>query len=107
MKPAKVVFINYELKRIFEELDEDDPIKKGLKKAISSLKDDAFTGRRVKNNLVPKEITKKYQITNLWVYNLPSYWRMLYTLSPDEELKIVAILLDWMNHKDYERLFKF
>lgn len=107
MKPSKIVFINLELERDFKELDRDDPIKKGIIKIIGFLKEDAFIGRRVKKDLIPKKLIEKYEITNLWICNLPSAWRMLYSLSPDEELKIVALVLDWMNHKDYERIFKF
>ena len=107
MKPSKIVFVNPELKRAFEELDKDDPIKKGIIKAISFLKEDAFIGRRVKKDLIPKKLIEKYDINNLWICNLPSSWRLLYSLSPNEELKIVALVLDWMDHKDYERLFKF
>ena len=32
MKPEKVVFLDDELQRAFEELREDDPIKKGINK---------------------------------------------------------------------------
>jgi len=32
---------------------------------------------------------------------------MSYVLTPSEEVQIIAIILDWMNHKDYEKLFKF
>jgi hypothetical protein len=107
MKPSKIVFINKELEKIFIELDENDPVKKGLTKTIDFLKEDAFLGRRVKKDLIPKKLIQKYEINNLWICNLPSAWRMLYSLSPNEELEIVAIVLDWMNHKDYEELFKF
>ncbi len=45
-------------------------------------------------------------INNLRIYNLPSVWRMLYTVTSNG-IEIVSVILDWMNHKDYERLFKF
>ncbi len=107
MKPERVVFIDYELEREFNILDEDEPVKKGLIKAIKDLKQDAFVGRHVKKKLIPRELIQKYNMNNLWIYNLPDAWRMLYFLAPDNELKIVAVLLDWMDHKDYERLFRF
>ena len=56
MKPSKIVFMNPELERAFEELDKDDPIKKGIIKTITFLKEDAFIGRRVKKSLIPKEL---------------------------------------------------
>ncbi len=103
MKPEKVVFWDFELQKAFDELKEDDPIKKGLVKAIKDLQEDAFCGRNVKKSLIPQKYSS---LNNLWIYNLPSSWRLIYSLTPGE-VKIIAVVLDWMNHKDYERLFKF
>ena len=107
MKPEKVVFIDESLEESFNSLPEEDPIKKGLIKAIKEIKENAFCGRNVKKNLIPKSLIQKYGINNLWIYNLPDGWRMIYVLTPTEEVQIIAIILDWMNHKDYERLFGF
>ena len=107
MKPSKILFINKKLGGIFNELDENDPIKKSLKKAILEIKENAYAGRNVRKKLVPKVLIKKYSIPNLWIYNLPSAWRLLYSITTKDEVEIVAVLLDWMSHKDYERLFKF
>jgi len=106
MKPERVVFIDNSLEKSFNELDELDSIKKALVRAIETLKEDAFSGRNVKKNIIPKSLIKKYKLNNLWIYNLPDGWRMLYVLT-SEEIQIIAVILDWMDHKDYERLFKF
>lgn len=103
MKPERVVFLDDELQKLFEELREDDPVKKGLKKAIQDISQNAFCGRNVKKNLIP---SKYSNLNNLWIYNLPTAWRMIYSLSPGE-IEIVAVVLDWMDHKDYENLFGF
>ncbi len=107
MKPEKVVFIDETLEKSFNELNEIDPVKKALARAINTLQEDAFCGRNVKKNLIPKSLIQKYELNNLWIYNLPDGWRMLYVLTPSEEVQIIAVILDWMNHKDYEKLFKF
>ena len=106
MKSEKVVFVDESLEKSFVKLDETDPLKKGLVKAIKEIKENSFVGRNVKKNLIPKEIIKKYNLNNLWIYNLPNGWRMLYVLT-SSEIRIIAVVLDWMNHKDYEKLFKF
>lgn len=107
MKPEKIVFVDDSLETSFNELAEEDPIKKGLIKAIRELREDAFCGRNVKKNLIPKSLIQKYGLNNLWIYNLPNGWRMLYVLTPSEEVEIIAVILDWMSHKDYEKLFNF
>ena len=107
MKPEKVVFVDESLEKSFNELNEADPIRKSLVRAINTLKEDAFSGRNVKKNLIPKSLIQKYGLNNLWIYNLQDGWRMLYVLTPSEEVQIIAVILDWMSHKDYEKLFKF
>lgn len=107
MKPEKVIFVDESLEESFNELNDSDPLKKGLIRAIKDIQENAFCGRNVKKNLIPKELIKKYGLNNLWIYNLPDAWRMVYVLTPSEEVKIIAVVLDWMNHKDYDRLFKF
>jgi len=106
MKPEKIVFVDESLEKSFNELNESDPLKRSLIRAINALQEDAFSGRNVKKNLIPKLLIQKYGLNNLWIYNLPNDWRRLYVLTPSEEIKIIAVILDWMNHKDYERLFK-
>ena len=107
MKPERVVFIDDELQKDFEKLTPEDPIKKGLTRAIKDLQENAFCGRNVKKSLIPANLAKKYGINNLWIYNLPNAWRMIYALTPSKEIEIIAVVLDWMDHKDYERLFGF
>jgi len=107
MKPSDTKFINSKLEDIFNRLSDEDPLKKALKKAIKEIQNNMFIGRNVKKKLIPKKLIIKYDINNLWIYNHPSAWRLLYTLTRDKNIKIIAIILDWMNHKDYEKLFNF
>lgn len=103
MKPEKVVFLEEDLEKSFNELKEEEPIKRGLKKAIKDIQENAFCGRNVKKNLIPKRYSN---LNNLWIYNLPSSWRLIYSIAPGE-IEIIAVILDWMDHKDYKNLFGF
>lgn len=107
MESEKVIFINDELEQAFNSLSDKDPIKKALIRAIKTIKEDCQLGRNVKKELIPKQLINKYNITNLRIYNLPSAWRLLYTITTSNNIEIISILLDWMDHKDYEKLFKF
>ena len=102
----RVVFVDKELEHVFNKLDDTDSIKKALIRAIESIKQDPRIGRNVIKKLIPKKLIRKYRINNLRIYNLPSAWRMLYAVTASE-IEIVSVILDWMNHKDYEKLFKF
>ena len=102
----KVIFADKELEDVFNKLDNADTIKKALIRAIENIRQDPRAGRNVIKKLIPKKLIRKYGVDNLRIYNLPSAWRMLYTITASE-IEIISVILDWMNHKDYEKLFKF
>jgi len=79
---SKAVFVANSLQEAFEKLEEKDPLKKSLIKAIKEIKENAFCGRNVKKKLIPRKMIKKYGMNNLWIYNLPSAWRLLYSITP-------------------------
>ena len=104
---SRVIFADDELKKAFGDLkSEDERLYKEIKEALGKIKQNAFFGRNVKKKLIPKELIQKYEIDNLWIYNLRKDWRLLYTIT-NNEVEVLAIVLEWMNHKDYEKLFKF
>ena len=107
MKPNKMKFIDADLEKAFNSIDNKDPAKKAIVRAIKDIKENCYCGRNVRKKLIPKRLIDKYKINNLWIYNLPSAWRLLYSLTTSGEVELVAVVLNWMNHKDYERLFKF
>ncbi len=106
MEP-KIVFADIKLKEAFDSLETKDPrLHKEIEKAFEDIKNNMYCGRNVKKNLIPKKLIEKYGINNLWIYSLRKDWRLLYSLANDE-IEILALILDWMKHKDYEKLFKF
>ncbi len=106
MKPEKVVFVDADLEKVFNQMSDKDPIKKGIKRAIGFIQDNFSCGRNVRKDLIPKKLIDKYLINNLWIYDLPNGWRLIYSVTRDE-IEIITVILDWMNHKDYEKLFGY
>jgi len=106
-KASKVVFINDKLEDNFYSLPNNDIIKKSLIRAIKDLKQNAFAGIQVPKRLIPKEYVKKYAIINLWKYDLPKGWRLLYTVTAENEVELISAILEWFNHKDYERKMNY
>ncbi|MEK6948111.1 MAG: hypothetical protein AABX19_02610 [Nanoarchaeota archaeon] len=107
IKPSKVKFLSDELEKDFNELKNDDPIKKGIIRAIRDLQQNAFSGIQVPKRLFPKQYVQDYGITNLWKYDLPNGWRLLYTVTAENEVELISAILEWFDHKDYERRFKY
>ena len=65
-----------------------------------------FYGENAKKDLIPKAYRQKYDVGNLFIADLPDYWRMIYTLESDE-IEIIAFVLDIINHGEYNRKFGF
>ncbi len=107
VKASKVVFISQKLEDNFKSLKEDDPIKKAIIRAIQDLKENAFSGIQLPKRLFPKEYVQKYEINNLWKYDLPRGWRLMYTVTADNEVDLISAILEWFDHKNYEIRFKY
>ncbi|MCX6768350.1 MAG: hypothetical protein NTY83_00685 [Candidatus Micrarchaeota archaeon] len=77
-----------------------------LNHAFDELKKNPHCGIMLQKRLWPKEYVKRYGITNLWKYNLPDGWRLIYMIRL-EEVSIVSVVLEWFNHTNYERRFGY
>jgi Txe/YoeB family toxin of Txe-Axe toxin-antitoxin module len=107
IKPSKVVFVSKELEDSFDSLSENDPVKKSIIRAIKGLRVNAFAGIQIPRRLFPKEYVRKYGIKNLWKYNLYRGWRLLYTVTGANEVELISAILEWFDHKEYQRRFKY
>lgn len=107
IKPSKVKFIDDDLEKSYNQLKDSDFLKKAIKRAVKDLNRNAFSGIQVPKRLIPKEYVRKYKINNLWKYDLPKGWRLMYTITADNEVEIITAILEWLNHKDYEKRFGY
>ena len=108
---SKIVFENERVKKSFEKLKnsktEDKNLYKWLIRAFEDLETDPFSGTQIAKKIIPKEYEKKYgKLDNLWKYDLPNAWRLIYTIK-NQEIIVLSVVLEWMDHKEYERRFKF
>ncbi len=109
-KPKFVTFADKKTEDTFEELKkskyENKKLFEFITRAIIDLKKDPTCGVRIQKKLWPKEYISKYRITNLWKYNLPNAWRLVYTIKADD-VSIISIILEWFDHKEYDMKFKY
>lgn len=106
---SEIIFGDERLKKEFDELDElkEKKLKDQLKKAFENLENDAFCGIQIPKKLFPKEYEKRYgTLTNLWKYNLPDAWRLVYTVK-NNQVSVLSVILEWTDHKGYERRFGY
>jgi len=93
-------------KRVENGDGEAEYLLKIINKGITKLAQDITVGKKIQKKLWPKEYIKEYDVTNLWKLNLDSYWRMIYTIVGDKA-ELIGLVLDVLDHKKYERKFKY
>jgi hypothetical protein len=52
-----------------------------LDRAFGDVEKNACCGLQIRKELIPKDYVRKYGINNLWKYNLPNGWRLIYALA--------------------------
>jgi mRNA-degrading endonuclease RelE of RelBE toxin-antitoxin system len=77
-----------------------------IQKGIAKLMEDHEAGQKIQRNLWPKQYVQRYGISNLWRLRLDDYWRMIYTVI-GEQVRIVAVILEVMDHKEYDKRFGY
>ena len=114
MKKIIVIF-SPEAENVYKHLNEVAPTSKiersilnAINKKIELIKLNIHYGNPIAKNLIPREYTSKYGVTNLFKVELPSFWRMLYTLTDGEsQIEIIAFILDVVDHKEYNKKFGY
>ena len=101
---SKIVFGDNKVKESFEKLKgsrtEDKKLYGRLTRAFEDLEQNPFCGIQIPKKLFPKEYEKKFgKLDNLWKYNLPNAWRLIYTIKGGQVL-VLSIILEWLDHKE-------
>ena len=109
-KIHSVEFVKKELLQDLEKLSKGDFADKKLhefiNRGLDDLKENPSCGIKLPRRLWPKEYLHRYRIDNLWKYDLPNGWRLIYTII-NEKVRIISVILEWLSHKEYEKRFKY
>jgi hypothetical protein len=113
-KKIRVIF-SPEAEEVYKYLNEqadsskiERSILNAVHKKIELIKANMHYGDPIGKGKIPDEYKKKYGVTNLFRVELPSYWRMLYSLTEGEsEIEIVSFILDVIDHKEYNKKFGY
>lgn len=105
---SKIFFGDIRLQKEFEKLKNlNSDLYKQIQKAFENLEENPFCGIQIPKKLIPKEYINKFgPLSNLWKYNLPDAWRLIYTIKNDK-IDILSVILEWLDHKEYERRFNY
>ena len=107
---SEINFADEKVEKNFKELKdsrtESKKLYKWICRAFEDLEENAFCGIQISKKLIPKIYLEKHRMDNLWKYNLPNAWRLLYSIK-NGEVRVLSIILEWMSHKEYEKRFKY
>jgi mRNA-degrading endonuclease RelE of RelBE toxin-antitoxin system len=104
---SKIQFANDKVERAFKKLKEsDEELYKFVLRAFKDIEENVFCGIQIPKKRIPKEYFNKFNVRNVWKYNLPGAWRLLYSIE-GKDLVLLSIILEWIDHKTYERRFKY
>lgn len=107
LSPEAETVYNY-LNGCAEKSKAERAILLAINKKCGLIKANPHYGNPVSHKLIPGEYKTKYGVKNLFRVELPDFWRMLYTLTDGEtEIEIVAFVLDFISHPDYDKKFKY
>jgi hypothetical protein len=105
----EIYFADKKIKADYEKLKKSKEFKdlyRFIQRALNDIRNKPDCGIVISKKLIPKEYIGKYNINNLYKYDLPNAWRLLYSLGK-EGIEIIAIILEWCTHKEYEKRFKY
>jgi len=77
-----------------------------INNAIKNIKADHRYGDLIPRKYISKITIEKYGTDKIFRVELVGYWRLLYTLIGDE-VKIIAFILEFMNHNKYNKVFRY
>jgi hypothetical protein len=113
MKEVRII-LSPEAEEVYKKLNAEAETNKQSRmilKAINQkkelIKQNIHYGNPVAKNLIPEEYKEKYSATNLFRVELPAFWRLLYTLTNNEEVEIIAFVLDIIDHPTYDDKFGY
>ena len=85
---------------------ENQTLLRSLQRVFGLLKSNPFGGIQIKKSLILMKYVKNQDVSNLWKFDLPNYWRMIYTVRGNE-VEIISFILDIIDHKTYDKIFGY
>ncbi|MBU0898318.1 MAG: hypothetical protein KKB03_01145 [Nanoarchaeota archaeon] len=104
-----------EAEEVYKHLNKEAPTSKiermilrAINQKVELIKLNPHFGDPIAKKFFPEEYKRRYGITNLFRVELPTFWRMLYTLTDGKsEVEIIAFVLDVIDHKEYDKKFGY
>ena len=86
---------------------EDKQLYDNIERTFNKLKVNPYLGDRIKKERIPRSYIVKYGVDNLLKININRYWRLLYFIEAYDKNTVLVILVDFLPHPEYDRLFGY
>lgn len=100
----RIYFIESNLSENYNNLKsgsyEEKELYNNLQKAFHIIYEKPLKGVQIPYSQIPKYYIKKYGIDNLWKFDLPHGWRLVYSFASDGDE--ICLIVEWFSHKQYE-----
>ena len=77
-----------------------------INNALRNIKANIHYGDLIPRKNISKGVIERYDTDKILRVELIGYWRLLYTLIGDE-VKIIAFILEFMDHDKYNKIFGY
>lgn len=77
-----------------------------INNALNNIKINYKYGDLIPRKYITKAVIQRYGTDKILRVELVGYWRLLYTVIGDE-VKIIAFILEYMDHNKYNKLFGY
>lgn len=106
---AREIVLSSAAAKAFQRLEvSPDPASASIARKIRALKPillaDCLHGEVVKKDRIPKALRDRYGLENLYAEDLPSFWRLLYTIVRDRGERYIVVV-EIVDHETYSRWF--
>jgi hypothetical protein len=107
---AKDIVLSSSASESLQELQTgSDPSSESILRRIRGLRPtllaDCLHGEVVKGDRIPKTLKDRHGLENLFVEDLPSFWRLLYTIVRDRGERYIVVV-EIVDHRTYDRWFR-
>lgn len=65
---------------------------------------DCLHGEVVRKSAIPAILRERQGLENLYVEDLPAFWRLLYTVVRQDAQRVIVVV-EIVDHRDYDRWF--
>lgn len=109
MIPAKEIRLSERAGNSLDALEKSSaPERRAVAKRVHALKPvllaDCLHGEVVLKSAIPAPLRREYGLENLYVEDLPGFWRLLYTVVRIEGERILVVL-EIVGHREYSKWF--